>query len=137
MSDIQTEAYSKYLAQLTDVLRCNSDACLKLGTELVSRRLISSSTLKEACDKSGIARALAVLNAVRPTIRGSPDAFKELIESLQQETILCPVAASMQREVDSVGSVGNVTSDPTAASRALTPTSTELGERNPGSLTCD
>ena len=104
MSDIQTKTYSKYLRQLTELLQSNPDCCLGLATELVARELIAHGTLDAARAASGIDRALTVLTAVRPTIQGNQDTFKELIQSLQQEPILCSVAANMQREVASVGS---------------------------------
>ena len=106
MSDIQTKTYSKYLPQLTELLQYNPQCCLKLATELVARGLIAHATLDAARAVSGIDRALTVLNAVRPKIQGNLDTFKELIQSLKQEQILCSVAANMQREVAPVGGNG-------------------------------
>ena len=137
MADVQTRSYTKYKAQLTKILQSNPETCLILATELNSEDLISFDTLEKARNESGIERALAVLNGVHPKLQTDPDAFGKLVTALDKEGILRSIAAKMQGEGDCVSSAGNVTSDSTAASRALTLPSSEPGGRNPGSWTCN
>ena len=136
MSDVQTRTYNRYLAQLTSLLGANPQCCLALATQLTARKLIAFDTLASAREKSGIDRALIVLEAVRPTIRDDPLAFREFVSALEQEEILCPVAGEMRRETDRQLSAGNVTSEPRAASPALEPPPSERRETNPGWSTC-
>ena len=137
MADIQTRTYIKYVAELISFLGANPETCLSLASELTSKDLITLDTAAKASNESGIQRAFSVMNAVQPVIQGNPDAFRKFIDALNTKNILCSVAAKMEREVDSVRGAGNVPSDSTTASRALTSPSSEPGERNPGSWTCN
>ena len=116
------------MTQLNDLLGANPQCCLTLAIELASRRLIALETLADVRSTLGKDRALAVLDAARSKFAGDPTAFGEFANALKKEPILSTLADKMQREVDSQGSEGNVTSECTA--------SREGGEKSSGYSTC-
>lgn len=137
MADIQTRTFVKHLSRLTNLLASNSESCLSLATELTSRGLIPLDTLNKAFERASLERAHVVLTAVHPAIQGDPDTFGEFVGALEKSILLRALAAEMQREVDCVGSAGNVTSDSTATSRAHPSPYSESEEGNRGSWTCN